>query len=535
MLIRLALLLIVLAFAAKLLITNNPFGARAAYIYDAGAGTCTLTNVGADIRYNIPAECENKDVIINGVGSTYTIYADEIKVLQSGTRADCSDTNNENCDSKRVFKSLTLKGSAVLTHQYVTVGEVNADPDGDLANNTTGTARWKKVDIELTNGNLTLEDTASINVDGAGYPGGTYSPNHPNGYGPYGGYGIVEPAEGKIGANGGGNWGKGGRGYCTDNGDGECPNPNGGEFEGLDPGQTNSGTVDFNYGSGGGHANQLWNDKTTGADGGSGGGRIRIAVNGDIVLSSSQNKIVANGQDGTTHTEGGDEWEVSGAGAGGAILLYAKNFITPAPNPPGDVYGADSNGGKISDYTNGYIYTSVSTFSGLDWSSIKYGLGSDGLLVNDTTATIITNISASGGDDTYHSGKSVFGGGGGGGQLVLSDGRNQFTIKKKLESIDRPGDGIDFNPYSLRVGDTIKVIITVTNFQTGRSFRVNDEFLKTPTGAARKCAYVAGSETPVIPTPPQTSDESITWPAYLPTAADASLGYKVFSYYCKVQ
>jgi hypothetical protein len=535
MLIRVAMLLIVLAFAAKLLITNNPFGARAAFT--STATSCALTNTGSGTLDYIPAECENKDVTINGTGAAYTVYADEIKVLQSGTRAGCSDANNENCDSKRVFKSLALKGSTILTHQNVTVGEVNADPDGDLTNNTTGTARWKKVDIELTGGDLNLSGTAEINVNNAGYPGGTYLPYHPNGYGPYGGYGIVEPAEGRIGANGGGNWGNGGRGYCTDNGEGECPNPNGGEFEGLNPAQANSGTIDFNFGSGGGHANQLWNGKTTGADGGNGGGRIRIAVSGDIVLSGNLNKIIAEGAPGATHTEGGDEWEASGAGSGGSILLYATSFITPTTNPAADVHGSRSDGGKILDYSNKYIYMPDSTIpGGLDWSSIKYGLGGDGLFINDTADTKITNISAIGGDNYYYSSpRNVFGGGGGGGQVVLSDGRNQFTIKKKLEPIDRPGDGIGFNPYSLRVDDTIKVVITVTNFQVGRSFKVSDEFLKTPTGAARKCAYVAGSETPTIPTPPQASDTSITWPAYLPTTADVSLGYKEFSYYCKVQ
>jgi hypothetical protein len=532
------MLLVVLSFAAKLLITNNPFGARAAFTSD--ATSCTLTGVDAGSLDYIPAECENKDVTINGLGATYTVYADTEKVFQTGSRGVCNGAGVENCDSKRIFKSLTLKGSALLTHHNVVVSDI--DSDNDITNNTDGSGRWKKVDIELTGGDLKLEGSATINVDGAGYPGGG-SIIHPDGYGPNGGWGVVEPNEGKVGANGGGNWGDGGRGYCHDNGAGGC-DPQTGKlggrsWEGINPDQANKGTIDFSFGSGGGHANQLWNNdpnKINGANGGAGGGRIRVSVNGDIVLETTSNTITARGAASTVRGEGTDEWELSGAGAGGSILLYAKNFSTLSPNPLSGVYNASSTGGKIQKSDGSDIYEESSNIpGGLGWDDLKYGIGSDGLSINDTATTIITNINVNGGTGYYQSDKNIFSGAGGGGQLVLSDGRNQFTIKKKLEPIDRPGGEVDFNPYALRVNDTIKITITVTNITAGRSFRVSDDFLKTSAGTSHKCAYVSGSESPTIPSSPAESDTAINWPAYLPTATDESLGYKDFSYYCKVR
>ena len=535
MLIRLALLLIVLAFAAKLLITNNPFGAKAAFT--STSVSCTLTNIGTDIRYEIPAECENKNVVINGIGSEYSVDAGSIRVKQDDTRSACSDANDPLCDSKRVFLSLTLSGTTKLTHNLL-----GASSDNNITDNTTGEERWKKIDIELTNGNLTLSDSARIDADGKGYSGGN-SRSHPDGYGPYGGYGIVEPTEAEVGANGGGNWGDGGRGYCSSNGGSATCDPeklNVNPYEGINPDQNNKGNIEFNFGSGGGYANQLFGgDKPDGTAGGVGGGRIRVAANGDITLGSAS-YITASGQKGTINSEGtDDEWEISGGGAGGSVLLYAKNFFLPTSNPVSNVYGAASAGGKIEKYIsggNGEIYEEYSPIDGaLNWGYIKYGLGSDGLLVNDTISSIVTNIYSNGGGNYHNGNKDIFGGAGGGGQVVISDGKNQFTVKKKLEAIDRAGAGATFNPYALLSGDIIKVTIAVSNYYLERLFVVKDEFLKTSLISTKRCVFQAGSESPIKFGPAQISENEITWPGYAPDSADMSRGYIDFTYTCKVQ
>jgi hypothetical protein len=90
------------------------------------------------------------------------------------------------------------------------------DANGSLSTKTSGTARWKKVDIELT-GDLNLESGGKIDVSGKGYPGGYLSDpdglSHLNGYGPGGGTGvrITTGSDHEISGGGGGHAGKGGK------------------------------------------------------------------------------------------------------------------------------------------------------------------------------------------------------------------------------------------------------------------------------------------------------------------------------------
>lgn len=118
---------------------------------------------------SIPAGNYDKDIVINNT----TIYMDYQAVYQSGANIGeaCSSVSDENCDTKRRFKSLTLKNGAVLTHTQASARDTSVTLE---ASDSSSIDKWRKVEIELT-GNLILESGSTIDVDGQGYPGGVYA------------------------------------------------------------------------------------------------------------------------------------------------------------------------------------------------------------------------------------------------------------------------------------------------------------------------------------------------------------------------
>lgn len=438
---------------------------------------------------SIPASAENQAVIVSGTQilmDNQAVYQENIAGQIKGQA--CSNIADTNCDTKRRFRSLTLQNGAEITHSQVSarVSSVTLD--------TTGRDRWRKVDIELE-GDLRIESGATMHADGKGYPGGVYA--HKDGYGPNGGFGIIEPHEGSIGANGGGYKGKRGRGYCIDNGGGDCVNPYGGGFEGLIPAQSNNNAFDFDLGSGGGHGNQTFNGKFTGADGGAGGGRIRIVTGGDIVITSTTSRISADGVSGLLRNEGGDEKEFSGGGAGGSVLLSASGYRTPAPDSKSGSYGTSADGGFILDNDRKEFINEGSTASpDLNWSQFKYGQGSDGVLINGSSA-VVSNIFARGGNSFFRSSSNLdaFGGAGGGGEVNIIFTGSSFNVFKLLEPWARNSESnINFNPYALMIGDEIVVKILVSNLSVGQSATVEDYALSTPNTGTAKCEPINGTQ-----------------------------------------
>lgn len=367
-----------------------------------GSGGIVVVNVTEGISYNcnifsgidyIPANCENKDVVINNT----SVYADKIilsktwvpqvadidpdpsktdptirnktpegskykfekLIIKNCPPAIPSNINDPKCDSKRTFKSLTITGSnGKLTHQAVTVADMAQDITGgnkSLADETTGTARWKKVDIDVV-GTITLSGNAIINADGLGYLGG--QGNDQDGYGPGGGgHGHADITE--VYANGGSYGGQGG--------------------EGGNAGSASSNYGDKNYpidfGSGGGHAYNTKGAGNASQPGGNGGGRIFLEA-GELNINLGS-RISADGTKGgwINHCTGfivkKCKYAGGGGGSGGSIIIKAvlsgrntafaaegvtnnqegDGSVMPDDHPDGDAITA--RGGNSTGHDNG--------------------------------------------------------------------------------------------------------------------------------------------------------------------------------------
>ena len=513
----------------------------------ADAAKFTL-NAASGIDY-IPAGAEGKELIIDGV----TVYADKVGVWQNNNinlRTECkgeSDTNNSDnsiCDTKRIFESVKLIHGAVLTHENVVSSDLNNANAGQgnpnsVADDSSGSARWKKVDI-VSLGNFEIKDTSNINVNGKGYPGGN-TDGHIDGYGPANGFGLSIDEEGRVGAYGGGYRGDGGRGHCYNNGSGQCTAFDGSSFEGLAPrpgGVRNYSEIEFDFGSGGGSANQWKNNKPALTPGSAGGGRVRIDSS-SILSISTQGTITANGID-ALYEHGGeeDEREIGGAGAGGSIVLTGKIRSASDSRVPTGTLGISADGGKMrqprpagqsGDDARYFDQNSSYTNVARNWeNAVKYGVGGDGYVANPTGKNL-TNIYANGGDSwalvLVGSEKVSIGGAGGGGNIIINDSGSPITVKKILEARRRGGEiNVDFNPYSLQKDDQVRVVILATNIEAGVPFEIEDEYLSTPDGSSL-CKPFSINDSGV------DSGGSVIW-SYTPSTGET---IKTFSFDCKVE
>jgi len=468
------------------------------------------------------------------------------------------DKDDENCDSKRTFSKLTLEGTAKLTHEpvngFLVGGETSTDMEQDtngdnsIADETTGSARWKKVDIELTGGvtggDLTIGPNASIDVEGKGYSGGSYVRGHRNGFGPGGGGGMYKYLQGsKItnGGYGGGHRGPGGRGYCYNDSGGLCIGPNEESFEFLAPSYgLNNYNFPFDFGSGGG-STSTGDDRN--ADGGNGGGRVRVNVLAGNVDLGDSGKITADGQMGEHHFDGNDNLVMGGGGAGGSVIIFATNVIsTSPPHADEDSASASVKGGRMreayrDDRDNFDIRDEKSVYNDgyTTWEAVrKYMAGGDGHLLN-ISPTIVANVSAKGAHGwTYTSNFAgrAGSGGGGGGYLEISASRGGVQIKKRLEPYKRE-DVIypDFNPYALMVGDEIIVSIVLSGLVTGQDIdSIEDVAVGSNGVSATLCRPVTDSLSP----PGDLIDEQqVSWGLTSPlVATDTEMD---FIYHCVIE
>lgn len=469
----------------------------------------------ANGHYYIPAACEGKDVVISG---DITVFTDSVKVLNNipiESRALCVSAAEPNCDSHRRFKSLTLEEKAILTHDAVTIPELISDDSNSnksLAEETTGTGRWKKVDIE-TVGDLIIKDTSSINVSGKGYPGGVFcnvsgsdactggtstTANNRLGYGPGGGYGGVLPQVLPMPYCAyGASYGSFGT-YKND-----C-------ITLLDSGIPKYGSSDltspnsFEFGSGGGGL-KLPVGSNSSDSGGAGGGRIKLIVGGTFNLSSA-NIISANG--GSSTCFGTTPASCGGGGSGGSILVKAKHF-------------------SITD-----IGTALSIGVGQPNNPLTAQPGS---VLSDVYLPIY--FQAKGGDGGV-SGSSQ-GGGGGGGRIMVKKLVNDSvpTVKKTLTPVARDGSAADFDPYTLQKNDTIKISLEVYGVNEIVDFK--DTWLSVDADADESCSYLAGtgsvnsSDWDMIPQPVVRNDAGYSL-ALDQTMKDTD-GKIMISYQCKVQ
>lgn len=476
--------------------TGSGGGGRISISATALRQICRITSSDA-INY-IPASCENQDVVLDGA---ITIYADHQRIW-SGQDVSCDDQNDADCVSDRHFANLTIKNGAVLTHDPIILADMAEDDAGhggtsgdhSLADNTTGSARWKKIDIEVV-GDLILESGGKINADGLGYPGGrvldctvdsTVIGELTNGEGPAAGTkGFNGNTYRTIFGGGGGLEGNGGDG-------------NDGGIGGIYPTamKTNS-SLQFEFGSGGGSAYS--HDFSGGpfdggndwacSDGGAGGGRIRLTAE-NIKIFSATSTISANG--GTSTVNNNDNEAYGGGGSGGTIILMANSLIFG--DPPSLVA------------------------STVDAGSTNAGVG---LISNNFDSNVTFNFFANAG-----SGHNASLAGGGGGRIIIgkmADAR--VTVQKKLIAYSRPGilPLDDFNPYALRKDDTITVELTIGAFP--KTIDVRDDFLTIPGTAI--CDYVDGTASP---TGAIDNGTYIVW-----TGINSRAGTTVLSYNCKVR
>jgi len=536
-------------------------GGGGGYVYINSTTQTPLCEIapGSGIDY-IPASCENKDVVINGMNQALTgdylnsstvkkVYADNVPVFQTtkpdelgcavvgyvavfaapnpvcvrpsspnmpvvtisvvkgeacrslvSTNPDGSDLIefDINCDTKRIFNSLTIKNNGILTHQSVLPADMfenlthyGGTVNSSLADNTRGIGRLKKVDIETT-GDVTLATGGMINANAKGYPGGvggntSAGVTGANGYGP--GFSVFgRPYLLDTGSGGGGFIGVGGNSSAS-----------------VSPGGVSYTNTGFDFGSGSGSV--FWNDKSYYWSGMAGGGRVRLDIPTGSLSISATSSISANGGSDVNHSSGSNDASPGGGSGGSISISVSKLVIVNAALTLSVNHGIGGTDGGIGIVTS-------------DINAVATGQidGSNNII-----------MSAAGGNCGFG------GGGGGGGRIIISKiVQNGFTIKKTLEAVSRPATVSPpnplFNPYALQKNDKIKVILDLENLTVGQSTTITDEYLKTPTRSTTSAAC-NGTPTPVQDSTPGGTFGAVSavW-KFTPASTTQTL-----SYFCTVQ
>lgn len=496
----------------------------------AGGGGRILLNV-ADVQStcnitasqtSIPDTCENRDVTISGGG---TVYADAIKIKQS-TGALCTDQTDPDCDTKRHFRSLVISGNSVLTHSPILASELilsssqDTDGDGSLADETTGTARWKKVDL-VVEGRITLQSGGKIDVSEKGYPGAFFSPDNTltilkTGYregdsqtgfnrGCDGNtMGYLTGAQGvsarsdtafrknfgfgpKVGSNYSG-------GAAFNEYDGSAGG--GGGFGGNGKVGTgdSTGSKKYNFmsglgqewGAGGGAASHDGSGADTAcANGGNGGGKVALSA-GSIRFSSISSGIFADGGQGFMFQDDSNSVN-AGGGAGGSIVLYTTSII--------------------------YDMTSLNDVN------VEGGLfnGGEGIFQVNGVSGSQFQMSVRGGDRSEHN-RPEDGRGGGGGWIVINPtAPSAPTIKKIVEPLNRgtsPACNLTtnvncFNPYSLQINDKVRIRLYITNLVPSSTNTISDELYRS-TSNRQFCEPISGA-TSYAPVNDGYANNTIKW------------------------
>ncbi|MDB6121365.1 MAG: hypothetical protein JWQ71_358 [Pedosphaera sp.] len=275
-------------------------GGRIAIYYDTNTFTGSLIAHG------------KKGWKIGGAGTIYTKGTNDTDgqlVVDNGGLAGTNTVSTTDLmDSIPVKTGFTVKGGAVLTLSTSrTIGSLL------VASNSAVTLSSFTSALTVT-GNATIQAGAGIIGDGLGSVGGVGAGR---------------------GANSGGG-AAGGAGY--------------GGFGAIGQGQSAGGPVygsivsPVDTGSGGGNAFAL--------SGGSGGGAIRLLVNGTLTLDG---KISANGNNGTNASTGG--------GSGGSVWLTVGTLAgagtISANGGTGNGFGGGGGGGRIA-----VVYNNTNVFTG---------------------------------------------------------------------------------------------------------------------------------------------------------------------------
>ncbi len=491
----------------------------------------------------IPAICENRDVVIDGdtnddgIAEGITIDMGEEKVFQTGANAgqQCNAQNDSNCDSKRHFKSLKLINKAVLTHSGLLASEIlgpagdgvnkqDLNNNGSLADETVGSARWKKVDIAVDN-KITFESRAKIDVTGKGYPGAYYS-----WYTVYAGY-VLDDRRG-----------------CNGNTMGRLIGSLGASTKSDTAYRKNYGfgpKISATEWSGGAAYNEY--DYSSGGGGGAGGnGKVGTGdTNGskkyDYMNGAGQEWGAGGGASG--YDGGGDDTSCSeGGNGGGRVTLSADSIdfnLTFSGADTGGIYadgeigylfmndgcsvGAGGGaGGSIVIRTNAISYGGMTSFYGINVEGGTFD-GEQGVYeVNGIANNTLYQMSARGGDRSLLY-RPTDGRGGGGGWIVVNPtSPTSSSVRKVLIPISRSGlsPANNFNPYSLQLNDTIQVWVMVSNLVPNSSNLITDELYKS-TDNRQFCEPIALTST-VPYVDPTFSDGTVKFNATADALGDIS-------------
>jgi hypothetical protein len=421
--------------------------------------------------------------------------------------------SSADCSSKRSLLGLRVYNYAMLTHQPIIDTDMLQDTAAyggvsgnlSLAENTTGTARNKKIDLEVAT-EVTLDNGGRINADALGYLGGTVNDCTTDSTSASELTDGTGPGAGKKTYKGGG----GGTMY----GGGGGFEGNGGNGSGGDATYTGLGGIyptamktdvayELEFGSGGGSAytHDWTGDPPFGggnnyacSNGGAGGGRIKIHTETIKILSSNSSIGASGGNysdirqvDNTAH---------GGGGSGGTVILEANSLY--------------------------YEDTDLMAPSAVAAGSSNAGVG---LIFNNFDSNVTFNFFASAGNAASGS----VGGGGGGRILIRKVADAQVSIRKELIAVDRPGVGAVFNPYALRKDDVIKVKLTIGSFS--KAIDIRDDFLSIPGSTTATCIYITGDPSyPAVPAPDDVQATYLAWASVF-----SPLGGTELSYHCRVQ
>ena len=218
----------------------------------------------------------------------------------------------------------TLLANSPLTFSNLVV-------NGTLLHYTNSTTEAYKIDI-TTSGDLTIASSATVNLSGRGYAGGSES----NGYGPGGGRGGTGGSSGQRPAGGAGHGGIGETKYYA-----------GGVAYGSE-------TSPVNLGSGGG--------SYSGNNGGAGGGAIKLVAGGTLSIGAA---ISANG----AHND-----NAGGDGSGGSIYLVGETLV--GNGALSAIGGTAGNGTYFTEFT-GPAVTVEEICSTVENGCTDYGLGAN--------------------------------------------------------------------------------------------------------------------------------------------------------------
>ncbi len=214
-------------------------------------------------------------------------------------------------DGAHTFESVTLINGGVLTHS---------------------TASENLLDLTIT-GDMNIASGTSIDLSEKGYPGGE------------------GPGQGTDNPNA---YDAGGAGHGGDGGSSDADRIAGGESYGTI-------TAPTLLGSGGGNSYYV---------GGTGGGAVKLTIEGTLIMNGDIHADGGNGADNTTHASGG--------GSGGSVYITAGEItgsgtITAAGGNGCAGNGGGGAGGRIAVYYNSFDAESTIAISAYGGSGYKVG------------------------------------------------------------------------------------------------------------------------------------------------------------------